>query len=164
MRHRPAHVRPVEAPGDSHQRPGKPQSGAEPDDVLNRGGMSQPTNLRDPPWGGTSTDADDGTSVRGCTLSRFRRRKPDPTLSACCLDAAGAFGVSRDLSPRPVLAHTQLSRGREARDPSRVVVQISEPTALQLRLEPTTFRLTAEWLLVASRCKHEYLHAQKADY
>ena len=29
--------------------------------------------------------------------------------------------------------------------------------------EPTTLRLTAEWLIVASRCKHNYLDALNAD-
>src|ERR1035441_61776 len=31
-------------------------------------------------------------------------------------------------------------------------------------LEPTTLRLTAEGFMAASRCKHKYLHARKADY
>src|ERR1039457_7206029 len=36
--------------------------------------------------------------------------------------------------------------------------------APQVGLEPTTLRLTAEWLIVASRCKHNYLDARNADY
>src|ERR1035437_1291598 len=31
-------------------------------------------------------------------------------------------------------------------------------------VSPTTLRLTAEPVVAASRCKHEYLHARKTDY
>jgi len=36
--------------------------------------------------------------------------------------------------------------------------------APQVGLEPTTLRLTAEPLVAASYCKHNYLRAQNADY
>ena len=35
--------------------------------------------------------------------------------------------------------------------------------APQVGFEPTTLRLTAEQLIAASRCKHNYLDARKAD-
>src|ERR1035437_1652414 len=47
---------------------------------------------------------------------------------------------------------------------SQVTVSAWEVTSVQLRLEPTSLRLTAEWLVLASHCKHKYLHARKADY
>ena len=34
----------------------------------------------------------------------------------------------------------------------------------QAELEPTTLRLTAEPVVAASRCKHNYLGARKTDY
>jgi hypothetical protein len=36
--------------------------------------------------------------------------------------------------------------------------------APQVGLEPTTLRLTAERLIVASRCKRKYLDARKRDF
>ena len=48
--------------------------------------------------------------------------------------------------------------------PSRATVSALEVLSVQLRLESTNLRLTAEQLVGASRCKHNYLYALKTDY
>src|ERR1019366_1611431 len=64
-------------------------------------------------------------------------------------------GVSRDLSPGRVLTHTQLSRRRDARNLPEQSWGHWSLLPFQLRLRPTSLRLTAEWLVASSRCKHE---------
>ena len=64
-------------------------------------------------------------------------------------------GVSRDPSPGPVLTNTQLSRRREARNLPEQSWGHWSLLPFQLRLRPTSLRLTAEWLIAASRCKHK---------
>ena len=64
-------------------------------------------------------------------------------------------GVSRDLSPGRVLTHTQLSRRREARNLPEQSWGHWSLLPFQLRLRPTTLRLTADPVVAASHCKHK---------
>ena len=45
-----------------------------------------------------------------------------------------------------------------------VVWKLLKRLAPQVGLEPTTLRLTAEWLVAASHCKHNCLCARKPDF
>src|ERR1019366_5072973 len=67
---------------------------------------------------------------------------------------------------RSLLNHKDISTGAHFAHTRRAASSVNSLILLapQVGFEPTTLRLTAERLIAASRCKHKYLHAQKADY
>src|ERR1022692_3290888 len=95
-------------------------------------------------------------------LSETLRKAPGNGANEPNLGAGTGLIAEQERGPSRSIGHFQQVRA-VAPLTRRAESSLSDNLAPQVGFEPTTLRLTAEWLIGASRCKHNYLGARKGN-